>query len=48
LAPDVIDRLGLIYGPVVFLIWMGVILSLSRYRISRSLHQEMVERLSED
>ena len=44
---DVISKLGLIYGPVVFLIWMGVILSISRYRISRSRHQEMVERLSD-
>ena len=44
--PDVIANLGLIYGPVVFLIWMGAILSLSRYRISRSRHQEILERLS--
>jgi Na+/melibiose symporter-like transporter len=44
---DVVAKLGLIYGPVVFLIWMGVIVSISRYRISRSRHQEMVERLSE-
>ena len=43
---DVIAKLGLIYGPLVFLIWMGVILSISRYRISRSRHQEMLERLS--
>jgi glycoside/pentoside/hexuronide:cation symporter, GPH family len=43
---DVIAKLGLIYGPVVFLIWMGVILSIARYRISRSSHQEMLERLS--
>ncbi len=43
---DVIAKLGLIYGPVVFLIWMGVILSLSRYRISRARHQEMLERLA--
>ncbi len=44
--PDVIAKLGLIYGPVVFLIWMGVILSLGRYRISRSRHLEMLQRLS--
>jgi len=44
--PDVINKLGLIYGPAVFVIWMGVILSISRYRISRSRHQEMLERLS--
>jgi Na+/melibiose symporter-like transporter len=42
---DVIAKLGLIYGPVVFLIWMGVILSISRYRISRSRHQEMLDQL---
>ncbi len=43
--PDVIFKLGLIYGPVVFLIWMGVILSISRYRISRSRHREMLGEL---
>jgi Na+/melibiose symporter-like transporter len=43
---DIIAKLGLIYGPVVFLIWMGAILSISRYRISRSRHQEMTQRLS--
>jgi Na+/melibiose symporter-like transporter len=46
--PDVIAQLGLIYGPLVFLIWMGVIMSISRYRISRSGHQEMLERLARD
>jgi len=46
--PDTIAKLGLIYGPVVFLIWMGVILSLSRYRISRSSHQETLDRLAGD
>ena len=44
--PDIIANLGLIYGPVVFLIWMGVILSLSRYRISRSRHQETLKKLA--
>ncbi len=43
---DVIAKLGLVYGPMVFLIWMGAILTLSRYRISRARHQEMLERLS--
>jgi len=46
--PEIITKLGLIYGPSVFLIWMGVILSISRYRISRSHHQEMLEQLSRD
>ena len=43
---DVITKLGLVYGPMIFLIWMGVILTISRYRISRASHQEMLERLS--
>jgi Na+/melibiose symporter-like transporter len=47
-SPDIIAKLGLIYGPVVFLIWMGVILSISRYRISRSRHREMLEELARD
>ena len=46
--PGIIAKLGLIYGPVVFLIWMGAILSISRYRISRSRYQEMLERLAAD
>jgi GPH family glycoside/pentoside/hexuronide:cation symporter len=46
--PDIVAKLGLIYGPVVFLIWMGVILSISRYRISRSRHQEILEQLAGD
>ncbi len=46
--PDIIAKLGLIYGPLVFLIWMGVILSISRYRISRSRHEEMLEQLAGD
>ena len=46
--PEIITKLGLIYGPVVFLIWMGVILSISRYRISRSRHQEMLKQLAGD
>jgi Na+/melibiose symporter-like transporter len=46
--PDIVAKLGLIYGPLVFLIWMGVILSISRYRISRSRHQETLEQLAGD
>jgi len=46
--PDIVAKLGFIYGPVVFLIWMGVILSISRYSISRSRHQEMLEQLARD
>jgi len=47
-SPDIIAKLGLIYGPVVFLIWVGVIFSVSRYRISRSIHQEMLKQLAGD
>lgn len=43
---ETIDKLGLIYGPFVFIIWMGVVLAISRYRISRTRHQDMLERLS--
>jgi len=42
---DTINQLGLIYGPVVFFIWMSVIVTIGRYRISRSRHREMVEQL---
>ncbi|MDG2375946.1 MAG: MFS transporter [Woeseiaceae bacterium] len=45
-SSDVIAKLGLVYGPMIFLIWMGVIVTISRYRISRSRHEEMLERLS--
>ena len=47
-SPDTIAKLGLIYGPVVCLIWTGVLLSISRYRISRSRHREMLEQLGGD
>ncbi len=44
---DVIVNLGLIYGPLVFMIWMGVIIALRRYRISRSAHNETLKKLAE-
>jgi Na+/melibiose symporter-like transporter len=43
---EVIYDLGLVYGPLVFVIYMGTILAISRYRISRTRHLEMLERLS--
>ena len=43
---SVITKLGLVYGPMIFLIWMSVILTISRYRISRLQHEKMLERLS--
>jgi GPH family glycoside/pentoside/hexuronide:cation symporter len=45
--PDVVVKLGMIYGPMVFLIWLGVILFISRYRISRSRHRELLRQLTE-
>ena len=45
--PEIIFKLGLIYGPLVFLIWMGVIISISRYRITRKVHEETVKKLAE-
>lgn len=47
-APEVIDNLGLIYGPLVFLIWLGAIIFISRYGISRASHSDMLKRLSTD
>ena len=44
---EIITKLGLIYGPLVFAIWMGVIVFISRYRISRSRHQEILTQLAE-
>ena len=44
-SEDVIVNLGLIYGPLVFMIWMGVIVALSRYRISRTAHNETLQKL---
>ncbi|MGI9220041.1 MAG: MFS transporter [Woeseiaceae bacterium] len=43
---DTINKLGLIYGPLVFMIWMGVVLTIRRYRISRTRHQDMLDSLS--
>jgi GPH family glycoside/pentoside/hexuronide:cation symporter len=45
--PDVVAKLGMIYGPMVFLIWLGAILFISRYRISRSRHRELLRQLTE-
>jgi Na+/melibiose symporter-like transporter len=43
---EIIYDLGLVYGPLVFVIYMGTILAISRYRISRTRHLEMLESLS--
>ncbi len=44
---DVVVKLGIIYGPVVFTIWLGVIFALGKYRISRSAHNETLQKLAE-
>ena len=44
--PEMIVHLGLVYGPVVFLVWLGVLVALSRYRLSRSRHREIVAQLA--
>jgi GPH family glycoside/pentoside/hexuronide:cation symporter len=43
---DIVNRLGLAYGPLVSLIWVVAVLALGRYRISRARHLDMVEQLS--
>ena len=43
---ETINNLGLIYGPLVFVIWLGVIVTIGRYRISRSRHEKMVKKLA--
>jgi Na+/melibiose symporter-like transporter len=43
---DVIARLGVVYGPVIFLIWLCAIVTISRYRISRARHKDMLARLA--
>lgn len=42
---DVLMNLGLIYGPVVFLIWVLAIVVLNRYGISRERHENILARL---
>ena len=43
---DIVDKLGLAYGPLVSLIWLCAILALGRYRITRARHRDMLEQLS--
>ncbi|MEM8564229.1 MAG: MFS transporter [Pseudomonadota bacterium] len=42
-----IDSLGLIYGPLVFGIFLCSVITISRYRISRASHKEMLHELSD-
>ncbi|MEM7432516.1 MAG: MFS transporter [Pseudomonadota bacterium] len=45
-ADDVVFDLGLIYGPFVFVIYLGAVAALFRYRISRERHGEALRQLS--
>jgi GPH family glycoside/pentoside/hexuronide:cation symporter len=44
-SPDVIFDLGLVYGPLILVIYLGSAYAISRYRISRVQHEETVARL---
>jgi Na+/melibiose symporter-like transporter len=44
-APDVIFDLGLVYGPLILVIYLGSAYEISRYRISRAQHEEALARL---
>ena len=37
-ARDTIFDLGLVYGPLVLVIWLGSAYAISRYRISRAMY----------
>lgn len=42
---DVLFKLGLVYGPVVFVIWVFAIVALNRYGISRARHEQTLAQL---
>ena len=42
-----IFNLGLIYGPLLLVIWFGACYAINRYSISRELHSKIVSRLKE-
>jgi Na+/melibiose symporter-like transporter len=44
-APDVIFDLGLVYGPLILVIYLGSVYAISRYPISRIQHEETLARL---
>ena len=46
-APDVIFELGLVYGPLILVIYLGSVYAISRYPISRAQHEETVARLED-
>ena len=44
---DTLFDLGLVYGPLVLVIWLGACYAISRYNISREYHSQTVARLEE-
>jgi Na+/melibiose symporter-like transporter len=44
-APDVIFDLGLVYGPLILVIYLGSVYEISRYQITRAQHEETLTRL---
>jgi Na+/melibiose symporter-like transporter len=44
-APDIIFDLGLVYGPLILVIFLGSAYAISRYQISRVQHEETIARL---
>jgi Na+/melibiose symporter-like transporter len=44
-APEIIFNLGLVYGPLILVIFLGSVYVISRYQISRAQHEETVARL---
>ena len=42
---DTIFKLGLAYGPLILLIWLGACFVIHRYNISRAHHSENLARL---
>jgi Na+/melibiose symporter-like transporter len=44
-APEIIFDLGLVYGPLILVIFLGSAYAISRYQISRVQHEETIARL---
>jgi Na+/melibiose symporter-like transporter len=46
-APDVIFDLGLVYGPLILVIYLGSVYAISRYPMSRMQYEETLARLED-
>ena len=46
-GPDSLFRLGATYVPAIWLVWAGMILAVSRYRLSRADHEANLKTLNE-